>query len=105
MANLGTWEQIKDRFLLMAGDTYSGGATGGEATHTLTTAEMPNHNHAQILTNTNNYSVGIGTGASGNYYRMNSSVSTNTINQELHTGYVGGDGAHNNMPPYLVVYG
>ena len=30
----GTWEQIKDRFILAAGDTYAAGSTGGEATHT-----------------------------------------------------------------------
>ena len=30
----GAWEQVKDRFLLCAGDTYAGGATGGAATHT-----------------------------------------------------------------------
>lgn len=30
----GTWEQIKDRFLLAAGDAYAAGSTGGEATHT-----------------------------------------------------------------------
>lgn len=42
----GTWEQIKDRFLLSAGDTYSAGATGGEATHKLTTGELPAHNHS-----------------------------------------------------------
>lgn len=41
----GTWEQIKDRFLLAYGDTYNNGATGGEATHTLTSQEMPTHNH------------------------------------------------------------
>lgn len=29
----GTWEQVKDRFLLCAGDTYACGATGGAATH------------------------------------------------------------------------
>jgi hypothetical protein len=46
-ANLfgGTWEQIKDRFLLAAGGTYAAGSTGGEATHTLTVDEMPNHVH------------------------------------------------------------
>ena len=37
---IGTWEQIKDVFLLAAGDTYSAGSTGGEATHTLTVAEF-----------------------------------------------------------------
>ena len=29
----GTWEQIKDRFILAAGDTYAAGSTGGEAEH------------------------------------------------------------------------
>ena len=32
----GTWERIKDVFLLAAGDTYAAGASGGEAAHTLT---------------------------------------------------------------------
>lgn len=55
----GTWTQIKDRFLLCAGDSYSAGATGGSATHTHTSAahthttaghtltvnEMPSHAH------------------------------------------------------------
>lgn len=29
----GTWEQIKDRFILAAGDTYAAGNEGGSATH------------------------------------------------------------------------
>lgn len=41
----GTWEQLKDRFLLGAGDSYTAGDTGGSASHTLTTDEMPSHNH------------------------------------------------------------
>ena len=43
----GTWEQIKDRFLLCAGSSYSAGSTGGEASHTLTTAETPAHTHTR----------------------------------------------------------
>ena len=31
---VGTWQQIKDTFILAAGDTYAAGSTGGEATHT-----------------------------------------------------------------------
>lgn len=42
----GTWEQIKDKFLLSSGDNYDLGDTGGEATHTLTAAELPSHNHS-----------------------------------------------------------
>lgn len=41
----GTWEQIKDKFILAAGDTYSQGSTGGSATVTLTSAQMPVHTH------------------------------------------------------------
>lgn len=41
----GTWERLQDRFLLAAGETYEAGVTGGEATHTLTAGEMPNHTH------------------------------------------------------------
>lgn len=37
----GTWVQIKDKFLLGAGDTFTNGSTGGEVTHTLTTTEIP----------------------------------------------------------------
>jgi hypothetical protein len=93
----GTWEQIQDRFLLAAGTTYTAGATGGEATHTLTVTEMPNHTH--------NIYGGDGDvpdwfGGSGNTYGIQ--ARTKTAYDRLQ--YVGGNGAHNNMPPYLVVY-
>ena len=37
----GTWEQIKDVFLLACGDKYKAGAKGGSEKHTLTKAEIP----------------------------------------------------------------
>ena len=50
----GTWVQIKDTFLLTAGDSYSAGSSGGSATHThttsghtLTVAETPVHTHTR----------------------------------------------------------
>ena len=42
----GVWEQIQGRFLLASDTNNPVGTTGGEATHTLTTAEMPAHNHS-----------------------------------------------------------
>lgn len=62
----GTWVQIKDKFLLSAGDTYSAGGTGGAATksytpagtvgnHTLTTSEIPSHSHGL---NSHKHSIG-----------------------------------------------
>ena len=46
-ANLfgGTWEQIKDRFLLSAGNSYTNGSTGGNATHTIVVGNLPAHTH------------------------------------------------------------
>jgi len=47
----GTWVEIKDRFVLACGDTYANGATGGEATVTLTVNQMPSHNHGGATAN------------------------------------------------------
>ena len=42
----GTWEQIKDRFILSAGDTYANGSTGGAATVSLVEGNLPSHRHS-----------------------------------------------------------
>lgn len=89
----GTWEQLKDRFLLGAGDTYVAGTTGGEATHKLTVAEMPNHAHEYGL---QAYGTEPGTAT------VTGNASAATLNKA--TNAVGGNNAHNNMPPYVAVY-
>lgn len=94
----GTWAQIKDVFLLAAGDTYAGGSAGGEATHTLINSEIPSHNHAIWYPNESagNDSAQIGypsVASKSTYYAVGSN-----------TGDVGGGQAHNNLPPYLAVY-
>ena len=43
---MSVYQQIKDKFILAAGDTYTAGATGGSATVTLTTEQMPSHTHS-----------------------------------------------------------
>lgn len=93
----GTWVQIKDRFLLAAGTTYKAGATGGEATHTLTVDEIPNHQHVLWYPNEGGeQSAAIGYPEAG---------SKNTWYAEASkTAGAGGGGAHNNMPPYLAIY-
>lgn len=95
----GTWEQIKDVFLLGAGDTYSASSTGGEATHTLTTNEMPSHNHSTVyLCSFSGGSVNTRTGYGYEEVALNKSSYGNTVSN------TGGGQAHNNMPPYLTVY-
>lgn len=96
----GTWEQIKDRFLLAAGDAYAAGSTGGEETHTLTVDEMPVHSHSNPIHVSWDYEPNTESpwsnpwNQSGNLVYDNSSRTSNE----------GGGLAHNNMPPYLSVY-
>lgn len=42
----GTWTRIQDTFLLCAGSSYNAGSTGGSATTTLTTENLPSHTHS-----------------------------------------------------------
>lgn len=96
----GTWEQIKDRFLLGAGDDYEAGATGGEAAHTLTVGEMPSHSH-NIRSNSINGTKGYV------LFDHNSNVTPSSLPWQWAGTNIQntGDGwPHNNMPPYLTVY-
>lgn len=99
----GTWEQIKDTFLLSAGDTYAAGTTGGEATHKLTVSEMPNHGHGIRFKNAWT-ATGTGTGNWLNNAAYFYGDNTQYRDIEGMVNWEGGGGAHNNMPPYLAVY-
>ena len=98
-ANLfgGTWTQLKDRFLLGAGSTYTNGSTGGSATQRLSVANLPSHTHPQyIATN------GGSTSANLDY---NGWVSNGkAVAQGIPTGATGQGTTFDIMPPYLVVY-
>ena len=100
----GTWEQIKDTFLLAAGTTYTGGSTGGEATHSLSQAEMPAHYHTIFYGNNSGdyYTAEIGFPA---IMTSNGANVTKSWGAEMcRTADKGDSEAHNNMPPYLAVY-
>lgn len=98
----GTWEQLKDRFLLGAGSTYSNGKTGGAAAVTLTIDQMPKHRHV------------LRDASSSPSTEFDSYIATSDDSQDAGSGtsdgvrryttYEGGGESHNNMPPYLVVY-
>jgi hypothetical protein len=93
----GTWEQVKDVFLLAAGDSHAAGSTGGEETHTLTKAELPDHNHTFKYTG---QSVTTGVNAVRLYQAASNQYNAYSGGQSSDCG----DQAHNNMPPYLAVY-
>jgi hypothetical protein len=126
----GTWEQIKDKFLLSSGATYTAGNTGGSATHTLTTANLPSHNHSNgsykatgnffmrhgASTNTDivaggtNVTIDEGVGET-----WGNGITTETYSHKIDrinlnasvsgtSGNTGNGSAVNHLPPYLVVY-
>lgn len=129
----GTWEQIKDKFILSCGDTYNAGTTGGEATVTLTTNQIPAHTHgSKSLTGYADFrkygTSGTGTTigpiarsgiitrsdytwsgehslvAAGGKPTNNPELDRMTIDASHEHTSVGGGQEHNNMPPYLAVY-
>lgn len=91
----GTWEAIGGRFLLGANSAYAAGSTGGEATHKLTESEMPKHNHKL-----DNYNTTAGNTTAFMTVQAQAKVG---YAGNVQTLYTGGDGSHNNMPPYLAV--
>jgi len=93
----GVWEQIKDTFLLCAGDKYPAGTTGGESEHILTINEMPKHNHSGTTATINPTD-----NATYHYPYMRKSWSGGFGSFSVHDE--GGSKPHNNMPPYQTVY-
>lgn len=101
----GTWTALTGRMLIGAGADYPAGTTGGEATHTLATAEMPAHSHKPHM-----YTYIVSNGANSGAYAIpggsngNCSTVSADEDQDRFTESAGGGAAHNNMPPYKAVY-
>jgi mannose-6-phosphate isomerase-like protein (cupin superfamily) len=98
----GTWERYGiDRVTVGAGGEYSVGSTGGEATHTLTVAELPKdigHFNA-ISWATNNIFTG-GAFTVKQIHKDRTMSNGSDVGDALFT--LSGEGtAHNNMQPYI----
>lgn len=102
----GEWTRIVDRFLWGTGPGGAIGYTDGEAKHTLTTNEIPSHQH--FYNNLyNGYPLAEYRTGSGQYYAplYDNQSGNESSNAYSNTGTTktGGGASHNNMPPYIQV--
>lgn len=91
----------RDKMIIGAGNLYNVDATGGEATHTLTESEMPDHTHIQ---NSHSHSIsGADSGGGAKLPRLDalSSFTRDTNGTVATNQNTGGGAAHNNLPPYI----
>jgi len=102
----GTWQQIKDTFLLGVGDIYqTPEATGGEATHVLTNNELPKIDNYLNINVPTHASWDVDSGVMKYDYIGQSGGLEGSGLAYGHIGiHFGNDQEHNNMPPYLTVY-
>lgn len=105
MLGVGTWELFSEGRVLVGFSTTDAqfgmdGMTGGAKTVTLTTEQMPEHDHhAGDMNVARKLGVGEGTGmARGN------AEETDSASVLGFTGTRGGGEAHENMSPYIVVH-
>ena len=101
----GTWVEDSYGKVTVAyqnGDTNFGtvGQTGGEKTHTLTTQEMPSHTHSCAHINTD-YHADLGQPSA--WHPMLAQNIDDQTGFNTNATSTGGDGAHNNLQPYIVV--
>ncbi len=83
---------LRNRFIVGIGTSYTNGQTGGEATHVLTTTEMPAHTHSLTTKSTTEGYAAVE--ASHGYWKNTTSDST---------GSAGGNAAHENRPPFYAL--
>ena len=88
---------LRDRFVVGAGSTYAVGATGGAATHTLTTDEIPSHSHP---TDADKW---FGTRKSDSTSTPSDDITKAIGFADATVSAAGGGGAHNNLPPYYAL--
>lgn len=85
------------------------GETGGAKTHTLSTSEMPAHAHQERAVTSGGSSIDAVVGTTGAMAQPTVAAQNYSYNNgggavpALNTASSGGDGAHNNLQPYITV--
>ena len=91
----GTWERIEGEFIMGASSAYPVGTTGGSATHTQTTAEMPSHSHSGSTGSAGSHSHSAWTdGAGGHSHTVSAAVTQKHEATALGVGGADGSGTY-----------
>lgn len=99
----GTWEQVKDKFILAAGDSYSQGSIGGAAQTTIVNENLPEYIFLTASKEGGVERERVALSSSGRYGFVGSSVATGMSDSGLN--YIFGNNTPlNNMPPYITAY-
>lgn len=97
---------LRDKFVLGAGENHAVGETGGTEEVTLTTAQMPTHVHGELGVSSDGF-IRSQTyrAASAAYGGLYSPIATKSGDQNyaLSTGTTGSSQPHPNMPPYFAL--
>ena len=91
---------LRDRFIVGAGSTYKVKDTGGEASHKLTTNEMPSHNHTFTGTShshTGSLSSATAASAGSHTHNMSENLTADSAGNHSHTISGGSSGGHVNI--------
>lgn len=97
----GTWERVEGEFIMGASSAYPVGTTGGSATHTQTTAEMPSHSHSGSTGSAGSHSHSASTGSAGSHSHSGTTgwAGAHSHDTAMET-YSSGDSANFYAPPY-----
>lgn len=99
----GQWTKIEGRFLLGASSTYRLGSTGGEATVTLTVAQLPAHSHSASSASAGSHTHAITVNSGGAHTHSASSAwagdHTHTRGTMTITGSIGDSHAFRSHTP------
>ena len=91
----GTWERVEGEFIMGASSAYPVGTTGGSATHTQTTAEMPSHSHSGSTGSAGSHSHSAWTdGAGGHSHTVSAAVTQKHEVSNLGVGGADGSGTY-----------
>jgi microcystin-dependent protein len=113
---------LRNRFVIGAGNTYVVKSTGGEASHTLTLDEIPAHDHvatssqyththevslenkrAQSTNSTSSDRKAWNSPPQGSLQKRTDYIANDTHNHTITINKTGSGKPHNNLPPYFAL--